>query len=39
MIGFLSKAFTLDLLSETLEDYYAEIIGRTGTDRRSSRTF
>jgi hypothetical protein len=39
MIGFLDKAFTSDLLTKTLEDHYAEIIGRTETRRRPSRTF
>jgi hypothetical protein len=39
MIGFLNKAFTSDLLTKTLEDYYAEIIGRAETRRRTSRNF
>ncbi len=38
MIGFLSKAFTSDLLTKTLEDYYAELIRRTELNRSSKRT-
>ena len=38
MIGFLSKAFKGALLIKTVEDHYAELIGRAETDRSSRRT-